>query len=381
MRVLCSIADLRAQARRRVPRALFEYADRGAGDELTLRRNRADLDALELRQRVLIDVSRQSLTTTVMGERWSMPVGIGPTGLAGFFYKDGEICGARAAGAIGVPFTLSTMSICSIEDVAAAGVKPFWFQLYMVKDRGFNAALIERARAAGCSTLMLTVDLCVAGIRRRDAHNGLSVPPRVTLANMLDVLGKPRWIHGLLTGKRRGFGNFVNRLPGTGDLKTLQEWIASQFDPSITWKELEWLRARWPGKLVIKGILDAEDARLAADCGVDALVVSNHGGRQLDSAASTIAVLPEVVAAVAGRTEVLFDGGVQSGMDVLKALACGARACLIGKAFLYGLAADGEAGVLQAFGILRRELEVSMALTGCADLTQVSAGILRARQR
>jgi L-lactate dehydrogenase (cytochrome) len=380
MRVISSIADLRAQARRRVPRALFEYADRGAGDELTLRRNRSDLDALELRQRVMIDVSRQSLATTVMGERWSMPVGIGPTGLAGFFYRNGEICGARAAGAVGVPFTLSTLSICSIEDVAAAaGVKPFWFQLYMVKDRGFNAAMIERARAAGCSALMLTVDLPVAGIRRRDAHNGLEVPPRITLGSMLDVLGKPRWIHGLLTGKRRGFGNFANRMPGSGDLKTLQEWIASQFDPSITWKELDWLRARWPGKLVIKGILDAEDARLAADSGVDALVVSNHGGRQLDSAASTIAVLPEVVAAVAGRTEVLFDGGVQSGMDVLKALARGARACLIGKAFLYGLAAYGETGVLQAFGILRRELEVSMALTGCADLTQVSAGILRAR--
>lgn len=377
MRIFNSIADLRAEARRRVPRAFFEYADRGAGDELTLRRNRADLDLLQLRQRVMRDVSAQSLATTVLGENWSLPVAIGPTGLAGLFHRNGEICGARAAGRIGVPFTLSTMSICSIEDVAAAGVPPFWFQLYLIKDRGFNAAMIERAREARCSALMLTVDLTIAGVRRRDAHNGLSVPPRLTLANLFDVLGKPRWIAGTLTGKRRTFGNFSGRLPEAGSLKTLQDWIAAQFDASITWKDLAWVRERWPGKLIVKGILDAEDARLAAEAGVDALVVSNHGGRQQDSAPSTISVLPEIVDAVAGRSEVLFDGGVQSGMDVLKALASGARACLVGKAFLYGLAANGEAGVLQAFDILRNELRVSMALAGCVDAAAVPREVLR----
>jgi L-lactate dehydrogenase (cytochrome) len=367
VRVINSIADLRAEARRRIPKAIFEYADRGACDEITMRRNRSDLDGVQLRQRVMLDVSRQSLVTTVMGEPWSLPVAIGPTGLAGLFHKNGEICGARAAGHIGVPFTLSTMSIGSIEDLVEAGVKPFWFQLYMVKDRGFNEELIQRACAAGCSALMLTVDLVVAGIRRRDAHNGLAVPPRLTIANLLDMLSKPRWVGGVLTGKRRGFGNLEHRLKDTGNLKTLMEWIGTQFDASITWEQIEWLRARWPGKLVIKGILDVEDARQAVAAGVDALVVSNHGGRQQDSAPSTIRVLPEIVEAVAGRTEVLFDGGVQSGMDVLKALALGARACLIGKSFLYGLAAGGEAGVLQAFEILRKELSVSMALAGCTD--------------
>lgn len=377
MAVINSIGDLRELARRRVPRAIFDYADRGSYDEITLRRNRADLDALELRQRVMIDLSQLSVATTVLGEPWSLPVAIAPTGLTGLFHGNGEIHGARAAQQVGVPFTLSTMSICSIEDVAAAVTKPFWFQLYLMKDRGFNEELIARAVAAKCSALMLTLDLTVMGVRRRDAKNGLSIPPRLTLRNALDIASKPAWAMGVLFGKRRTFGNLVARMPDTGGLLTLSQWIATQFDPSITWADLEWVRARWPGKLIVKGVLDAEDARLAAEHGVDALVVSNHGGRQLDSASSTISVLPEVVAAVDGRCEVLFDGGIQSGQDVLKALALGARGCLIGKAFLYALAARGEAGVLLALEILRKELEVSMALSGCTDVRKVDASILR----
>jgi L-lactate dehydrogenase (cytochrome) len=377
MTVITSIADLREQARKRVPRAIFDYADRGSYDEITIRRNRADLEALAFRQRVMIDLSKLSVATTVLGEPWSFPVAIAPTGLTGLFHGNGEIHGARAAEKTGVPFTLSTMSICSIEDVAAAVTKPFWFQLYLMKDRSFNEELIARAVAAKCSTLMLTLDLTVQGVRRRDIKNGLSIPPRLTLRNALDIATKPAWAMGVLFGKRRTFGNLEARLRETGGLLTLSQWIASQFDPSITWKEIAWLRQRWPGKLVVKGILDAEDARLAAEHGVDGLVVSNHGGRQLDSAPSSISVLPEVVEAVAGRCEVLFDGGVQTGQDVLKALALGARACLIGKTFLYALAAGGEAGVLKALEILRKELEVSMALSGCTDVRGVDRRVLR----
>jgi L-lactate dehydrogenase (cytochrome) len=371
------IADLRTLARRRVPRAIFEYADRGSCDEITLRRNRSDLDAIELRQRVMVDLSRLSVATTVLGEPWSLPVGIAPTGLTGLFHRDGEIHGARAAEHVGVPFVLSTMSICSIEDVRAAVQRPFWFQAYLMRDRGFNEELIARAHAAACSALVLTVDLTVQGLRRRDIKNGLSIPPRLTLKNVLDVASKPGWAMGVLLGKRRTFGNLEARLKGAGGLVTLSQWIASQFDTSITWRDLEWVRALWPGKLILKGILDVEDARLAASAGVDAIVVSNHGGRQLDSAPSSISVLAEIAEAVAGRCELMFDGGVQSGQDVLKALAYGARACLIGKAFLYALAAGGEAGVRRALEILRRELEVSMALTGVTDVGRIERSILR----
>lgn len=373
-----SIADLRELARRRVPRAIFEYADRGSYDEITLRRNRADLDALELRQRVMIDLSKLSVATTVLGQPWSLPVGIAPTGLTGLFRRDGEIHGARAAESVGVPFALSTMSICSIEDVRAAVTRPFWFQVYLMRDRGFNEELIERARAAGCSALVLTVDLAVQGVRRRDIKNGLSIPPRLTLRNLLDIASKPQWAISVMLGKRRTFGNLEKRMSGTGGLVTLSQWIASQFDASVTWRDIDWVRTVWPGKLILKGVLDAEDARMAASMGVDAIVVSNHGGRQLDSAPSTISVLPEIAAAVAGRCELLFDGGVQSGQDVLKALARGARACLIGKSFLYALAAGGEAGVRCALELLRRELEVSMALTGVTDVQRVDRTILRA---
>ncbi len=375
--VITSIADLRALARKRIPRAIFDYADRGSYDEITIRRNRSDLEALEFRQRVMIDLSKLSVATTVLGEPWTFPVAIAPTGLTGLFYGNGEIHGARAAEKFGVPFTLSTMSICSLEDVSTAVSRPIWFQLYMMRDRSFTEELIARAVAAKCSALMLTLDLTVQGVRRRDIKNGLSIPPRLTLKNALDIATKPSWAMGVLFGKRRTFGNLEARMKNTGGLLTLSQWIASQFDVSITWKEIEWVRARWPGKLIVKGVLDAEDARLAAASGVDALVVSNHGGRQLDGAPSSISVLPEIVEAVAGRCEVLFDGGVQTGQDVLKAIALGARGCLIGKAFLYALAAGGEAGVLQALDILRRELEVTMAMTGCTDVRKVDASVLR----
>ena len=377
MRIYTSIADLRRRAQQRVPRAIFEYADRGSYDELTLRRNRAALEALELRQRVMIDLTQRSTATTVLGQPWSMPVAIAPTGLTGLFHRDGEIQGALAAEAFGVPFALSTMSICSIEDVRAAVTQPFWFQLYMMKDRGFNEEMVARALAAQCSALILTVDLVVQGLRRRDVHNGLTIPPRFTLANLLDIMTRPRWALGVLCGKRRSFGNLAGRIEASSGLGTLSQWIASQSDASITWKEIDWLRARWPGKLIVKGILDVEDAKLAAAAGVDAMIVSNHGGRQLDGAPATISVLPEVVEAAAGRCEVLFDGGVQCGQDVLKALALGARACLVGKSFLYGLAADGRRGVTRMLEILRAELEVSMALTGCTDVRHIDRRVLR----
>jgi L-lactate dehydrogenase (cytochrome) len=375
MAVINSTEDLRAIARRRIPRALFDYIDRGSYDELTWRRNRDDLRKLSLRQRVMVDVSRLSVATTVLGEPWKMPVALAPTGLTGFFHRDGEIEAACAAQAAGVPFCLSTMSICSIEDVRAAVKGSFWFQLYLMRDRGFNESLIARASAAHCSALMLTLDLPLQALRRRDPKNGLSVPPRLTLANAWEILLRPRWLARVLFGKRRTLGNLAAFFPERG-IGELSEWVGGQFDPSITWKDVAWVRERWPGKLILKGILDAEDARLAADAGADAIVVSNHGGRQLDGATSTIAALPRVVDAVAGRCEVLLDGGVTSGQDVLKALAMGARACLVGKAYLYGLSAQGGKGVTLALELIRRELEVSMALTGLDDVRSVDSRIL-----
>jgi L-lactate dehydrogenase (cytochrome) len=374
--VIASIAGLRELACRRVPRAIFEYADRGSYDELTLQRNRADLQALELRQRAMVDLNCVTVSTTVLGQQWSLPVAIAPTGLTGLFWRDGEIQGARAAERVGVPFALSTMSICSIEDLRGAVKKPFWFRTYLMRDRGFNEELIARARAAECSALILTVDLTVQGVRRRDVKNGLCIPPRLTMKNMFDIARCPRWASSVLMGRRRTFGNLESHMKGTGGLQTLSQWIASQFDCSITWRDIEWVRSLWPRKLILKGILDANDARLAADSGVDAIVVSNHGGRQLDGAPSTISGLPEIADAIAGRCELLFDG-VQSGQDVLKALARGARACLIGKAFLYALAAGGEAGVRRAFDIMRAELEVSMALAGVTDVRKVDRAVLR----
>jgi L-lactate dehydrogenase (cytochrome) len=332
---------------------------------------------LQFRQRVMVDLSKLSVRTTVLGETWELPVGIAPTGLTGLFHRDGEIHGARAAEKAGVPFALSTMSICSIEDVRSAVTKPFWFQIYLMRDRGFNEELIARARDAQCAALMLTVDLTVQGLRRRDVRNGLSIPPRLTMKSVFDIASRPRWATGVLFGKRRTFGNLESRMQGTQGLLTLSQWIASQFDVSISWRDIEWVRGRWPGKLIVKGILDADDARLAMDAGVDAIVVSNHGGRQLDGAPSTISVLPEIAAVVDGGCELLFDGGVQTGQDVLKALARGARACFIGKAFLYALAAGGERGVLQALEIIRGELETSMALAGVTDVRKVDRAVLR----
>lgn len=376
MTVVTNVQDLRALARRRVPRAIFDYADRGSYDEVTLRANRAGLAAIGLRQRVMVDVSTRSTATTLAGQAATMPVAIAPTGLTGLFHRNGEIHGARAAEAFGIPFCLSTMSICSIEDVRAATTKPFWFQLYVMRDRGFARSLIERAAAAQCSALVLTLDLQIQGQRHQDLKNGLAVPPRLTLANALDIMRKPGWATGVLFGKRRTFGNLAGQIKGSDNLATLSQWIASQFDPSLNWQDIEWVRKLWPGKLILKGVLDVEDAKAAAASGADAIVVSNHGGRQLDGAMASIAALPAIVDAVGGRTEILFDGGVQSGQDVLKALALGARGCLIGKAFLYGLAAQGEAGVTRTLEIIRRELDVSMALTGIRDVAGVTPAVL-----
>ena len=374
-----SIGDLRDLARRRIPRAIFDYADGGSYEEHTLRRNTADLDAIAFRQRVMVDVSSISLAATLVGIPASIPLAIAPTGLAGFFHADGEILGARAAAAFGVPFCLSTMSICSIEDVRAATGQPFWFQQYLMRDRGFNQELIDRAIAAQCSALMLTLDLQVLGQRRRDSRNGLTIPPRLTLRSALDMATKPAWAMGVLFGKRRTFGNLAGRIGGTSKIRTLAEWTNTQFDATANWRDVEWVRSRWPGKLILKGILDPEDARLGLAAGADAIVVSNHGGRQLDGAPSTISVLPGIAAAIDGRCEVLFDGGIRSGQDIARALALGARAGLIGKSFLYALAAGGEAGVTRALGILRDELQVTLALTGTTDVAAAGPHMLAGR--
>ena len=378
MPLILSIDDLRALARKRIPRAIFDYAAGGAYGELTLLRNTADLDAMTFRQRVMVDVSNVSLETTLAGSPASMPLAIGPTGLAGLFHADGEILAARAAAACGIPYCMSTMSICSIEDVREATQRPFWFQQYLMRDRGFNQELIDRAAAAQCSALMLTLDLQVLGERRRDPRNGLTIPPRLTLRNVLDVATKPSWAFKVLFGKRRTFGNLTGRIGGSSGIRTLAEWTATQFDPSANWRDVEWVRSRWPGKLILKGVLDAADARFGLAAGADAIVVSNHGGRQLDGAPSSISVLPEIVEAVGGRCEVLFDGGIRSGQDIAKALALGARGTLIGRSFLYALAAAGEAGVTKAVEIMRNELRVTLALTGTSNVDAAGPHMLRA---
>ncbi len=377
MALIQSIGDLRKLAKKRIPRAIFDYADGGSYEERTLRRNASDLDDITFRQRVMVDVSSVSLATTMVGVPASMPLAIAPTGLCGFFHADGEILGARAAEAFGIPFCLSTMSICSIEEVRAATTQPFWFQQYLVRDRGFNQELIDRASAARCSALVLTLDLQVLGERRRDKPNGLSIPPRLTWRNAFDFAIKPAWTCSVLFGKRRTFGNLAGRINGATDLGTLAEWTAEQFDASVSWHDVDWVRSRWPGKLILKGVLDAEDARLALKAGADAIVVSNHGGRQLDGAPSTISVLPEIAAAVDGGCEVLFDGGIRSGQDIAKALALGARGGLIGKSFLFALAAGGQAGVTRALEILREELRVTLLLTGTTDVRAAGPQMLR----
>jgi L-lactate dehydrogenase (cytochrome) len=376
MKNITCIEDLRQLARRKVPRAFFDYAEAGSYSEQTLRANRADLERIKLRQRVLVNVAARDLSTTMLGEKVSLPIALAPVAMTGLERGDGEILACRAAHAAGIPFTMSTLSICSIEDVAAAVSKPFWFQLYVMKDRGFVRSLIERAAAAKCSALVLTVDLQVLGQRHVDIKNGLSVPPALKIKNLIDMATKPGWVIGVLSGKRWTFGNLHGRVKGMEGVKSLAQWVGSQFDASLSWKDVEWVRSLWPGKLIIKGILDVEDAKLAAKTGATALVVSNHGGRQLDGAASSISMLPKVADAVGSEIEVMFDGGIRTGQDVLRALALGAKSCLIGRAYIFGLGAAGEAGVAKAIDIIRTELDVSMALTGVRSIDDIGRHIL-----
>ena len=370
------IEDLRQKARRKVPRAFFDYAEAGSYSQQTLRANRDDLERIKLRQRVLVDVSQRDLSTTILGEPVRLPLALAPIGLCGMQHGDGEILAGRAAAAAGIPFTLSTMSICSIEDVAQALGKPFWFQLYVMKDRGFIRALLERAAAAQCSALVLTVDLQVLGQRHCDIRNGMTVPPRITLANLIDIGSKPGWALSILRGKRKTFGNLAGHVRGMENVVSLAQWTNSQFDPALTWKDVEWVRNIWSGKLILKGILDVEDAKTAARTGAQALVVSNHGGRQLDGAPSSISALPKVAEAVGSQIEVMFDGGVRTGQDVLRALALGARSCMIGRAFVWGLGAGGEEGVAKAIDILAKELDVSMALTGTKSIGEIDGAVI-----
>ncbi|HZP75853.1 MAG TPA: alpha-hydroxy acid oxidase [Pseudolabrys sp.] len=376
MPVITNIEDLRQLARRKMPRAIFDYVDRGSYDEITYAANSSELKAIRFRQRVLLDATDRALTTTMLGETVSMPVAIAPTGLTGLVHGDGEMLAARAAENFGTKYTLSTMSICSIEDVRSVTKKPFWFQLYVFRDRGFSESVIARAREAGCTALFVTVDLPLRGQRHADLKNRLEVPPKLTLKNALNIAMKPDWALKVLMGRRKSFGNIDAYLKNKGGVWAAGAWANDNFDSTLSWRDVEWVRKLWPGKLVLKGILDAEDAKTALSVGADALVVSNHGGRQLDGAPATITVLPEIVDAIGDKMDVLFDGGVRSGQDVLKALALGARGCMIGRAYLYGLGAMGEAGVTKALSLIRDELRVSMSLTGLKDVREASRSIL-----
>ena len=371
------IEDLRRVAQRRVPRMFYDYADSGAWTEGTYRSNESDFQGIKLRQRVAVNMDGRSTRSTMIGQDVAMPVAIAPTGLTGMQHADGEILGARAAKAFGIPFTLSTMSICSIEDIAQhTQGHPFWFQLYVMKDRDFIERLIDRAKAANCSALQLTLDLQILGQRHKDIKNGLSAPPKPTIRNLINLATKPRWCLGMLGTPRRSFGNIVGHAKGVGDLSSLSSWTAEQFDPCLNWGDVEWIKKRWGGTLILKGIMDAEDARLAANSGADALVVSNHGGRQLDGAPSSIKALPAIAEAVGKDIEVWMDGGIRSGQDVLKARALGARGTLIGRSCLYGLGAYGEAGVTRALQIIHKELDVTMAFCGHTQIDTVDKGIL-----
>ncbi len=376
MTVITQIEDLRRLAQKRVPRMFYDYADSGSWTESTYRSNEADFARIKLRQRVAVDMRDRSTATTMIGQKVAMPLALAPTGLTGMQHADGEILAARAAMAFGVPFTLSTMSICSIEDVAEHAGRGFWFQLYMMKDREFMSRLIGRAKAAGCSALVLTLDLQILGQRHKDLINGLSAPPKLTLKNIVNMATKPRWAWGMLRTSRRGFGNIVGHVSGVDDMSSLSTWTAQQFDPALDWDVVQWVKQQWGGPLIIKGILDVADARLAAQSGADALVVSNHGGRQLDGAPSSIRVLPEIVDAVGSQIEVHLDGGVRSGQDVLRARALGAQAVYIGRPFLYGLGAMGQAGVTKALQLIHHELDVTMALCGHRDIEQVNREII-----
>ena len=376
MGVVACVEDLRKQMQRRVPRMFYDYCESGSWTESTLEANETDLQAIKFRQRVAIDVSERSTAMKMLGQDVPMPVALAPTGLTGMQHADGEILAAQAAESFGVPFTLSTMSICSIEDVAANTSKPFWFQLYVMRDRNFIRNLVERAKAANCSALMITLDLQIMGQRHKDVRNGLSAPPKLTLGNIMDLATKPSWCLGMLGTRRRQFRNIVGHVEGVKDMSSLADWTTSQFDPRLSWEDVAEIRRMWHGKVILKGILDAEDAKQAVNVGADAIVVSNHGGRQLDGAASSIAALPAIVDAVGDKTEVWMDGGIRTGQDVLRAVALGARGTLIGRAFLYGLGAGGRAGVTRVLEILHKELDLTMALCGRSNLSEVDDSIL-----
>jgi L-lactate dehydrogenase (cytochrome) len=376
MTVITHIEDLRVLAQKRVPRMFYDYADSGSWTESTYRANADDFQRIKFRQRVAVNMENRSTATTMVGQSVRMPVALAPTGLTGMQHADGEILAARAARQFGVPFTLSTMSICSIEDVAKHAGEGFWFQLYVMKDRDFIERLIDRAKAARCGALVLTLDLQILGQRHKDLKNGLSAPPKLTLANMINIATKPRWALGMLGTPRRQFGNIVGHVKGVADMGSLSSWTAQQFDPALNWGDVEWIKKRWGGKLILKGIQDNLDARLAVDSGADALIVSNHGGRQLDGAESSINALPRIVAEVGSQIEVHMDGGVRSGQDVLRAWALGAKGVYIGRPFLYGLGAMGEAGVTKCLEIIHKELDLSMAFSGHTQLKNVTRDIL-----
>ena len=376
MDTITHIHDLQRLAQQRVPRMFYDYADSGSWTESTYRANESDFQRIKLRQRVAVNMEGRSTEARMVGVPMRMPVALAPTGLTGMQHADGEILAAQAAEAFGVRFTLSTMSICSIEDIAAHTTQPFWFQLYVMKDRAFIERLIDRAKAAGCDALVLTLDLQILGQRHKDLKNGLSAPPKLTLSNVLNMMGKPRWCWNMLRTPRRQFGNIVGHVSGVADMGSLSAWTASQFDPALNWGDVEWIKKRWGGKLILKGILDPEDARLAVDSGADALIVSNHGGRQLDGALSSIAALPAIVSEVGSRIEVHLDGGIRSGQDVLKAWALGARGTYIGRAFLYGLGAMGREGVTKTLEIIHKELDLTMAFCGHRRLETVDRHIV-----
>jgi L-lactate dehydrogenase (cytochrome)/glycolate oxidase len=376
MTVITTIEDLRVLAKKRVPRMFYDYADSGSWTESTYRANSSDFQKIKLRQRVAVNMENRSTAAPLVGIPAKMPVCIAPVGLTGMQHADGEIHAARAAEKFGIPFTLSTMSICSIEDIAQNTRAPFIFQLYMMRDREAMARMIDRCKVAKCSALVLTLDLQVIGQRHKDLKNGLTAPPRPTLANLVNLAFKPRWCLGMLGTRRRSFGNLVGHVKGVSDMNSLAAWTNEQFDPRLSWADVAWVKERWGGKLILKGIMDPEDARLAADAGADAIVVSNHGGRQLDGAPSSIAALPAIVDAVGTRTEVWMDGGIRSGQEVLKAWALGARGTMIGRAMVYGLGAMGEAGVTKALQIIHKELDLTMAFCGHTRIADVDKGIL-----
>ena len=377
MSVITTIEELRVLAQKRVPRMFYDYADSGSWTESTYRANESDFQKIKLRQRVAVNMENRSTTSTMIGQQVAMPVAIAPTGLTGMQHADGEILAARAAKKFGIPFTLSTMSICSIEDVSkGTDGHPFWFQLYVMRDRDFIERLIERARAANCSALVITLDLQILGQRHKDLKNGLSAPPKLTIANMINIATKPRWALGMLGTSRREFGNIVGHVKGVENMGSLSAWTAQQFDPRLNWGDVEWIKKRWGGKIILKGIQDAEDARLAVESGADAMIVSNHGGRQLDGAQSSIEALPAIVDAVGKQIEVHMDGGIRSGQDVLKARALGAQGTYIGRAFLYGLGAMGQPGVEKALQIIHNELDLTMAFCGRTQMDTVDKSIL-----